>query len=135
VGEADGALGERADNWRRWDDFDKTGARHAFIDDLNRFRATLHADLIKLANSEEGKAMPPGFADGFFLRTRRKGVAGQETSLPELKAQLAELQAQVDQIEKEQHERELAAAQRAADETRAAELRRELDQIEARLAK
>jgi hypothetical protein len=135
VGEADAALGERNENWRRWDDFDKTGARHLFVDDLNRFRATLHADLTKLANSAEGRTLPPGFADSFFVRGQRKGVASQELSLPELKAQLAELQTQIDLLEKEQRERELAAAQRAADETRATELRRELEQIEARLSK
>jgi hypothetical protein len=133
IAEADQAVAERDSIWQQWDDLYKTGVRRTFVDDLNTFRERLHADLTALADTPEEKNLPPEFPERFFVQTKRRRTVTRDPTAAEIRAQIVELQAIADRMDKEQREREQSEAQRRADETRLAELERELETLRNRL--
>jgi hypothetical protein len=135
VTEADQAVAQKAGVARQWNELYLLGAHKVFVDDFNAWRRDLHADLSKLPQTPEGKALPHDFADRFFLRDRRRTASTPELTIGEIRTQLADLQAQLAQRELEQKEREEAAARMQADEAELAALEKRTAELRGKLGR
>ncbi|EYF06129.1 hypothetical protein [Chondromyces apiculatus] len=120
VAQADAATNAREAARQQNRIFRDVGLRRQWVNDLNAVRKEVHGALSKVMHQHTG--LPPGFADSFFARERKRPKAGEVETMDALLALKASLQGELLEVEERMASlQEAEEAERQAADARAAE--------------